>query len=95
MISPIRPAPHCVKKKRPSDIAAMQRASLFGVGMSYSPSMVPSGAMRPILLAKFSVNQRSPSGPTQTLRSDAFGVVTLYSVMPPSRSMRQRPFAEV
>ena len=61
----------------------------------YSPSIMPSGAMRPILLAKFSVNQRSPSGPTQTLRNEAFGVVTLYSIMPPFRSMRHRPFAEV
>ena len=32
----------------PSDIAVMQRAPLPGVGMAYSPSTVPSGAMRPI-----------------------------------------------
>ena len=37
---------------------AMQRAPLAGVGMSYSPSSVPSGAMWPILFAKFSVHQR-------------------------------------
>ena len=52
----------------------MQRAPLAGVGMSYSPIMAPSESMRPILLAKFSVNQRSPSAPTATPRSDAFGV---------------------
>ena len=74
MISPIIPASHCVKYSRPFDIALMQRAPLAGVGMSYSPSMVPSGAMRAILLAKFSVDQRSPSGPTQTPRNEAFGV---------------------
>ena len=57
----------------------MQRAPLAGVGMSYSPINVPSGAMRPILLAKFSVHQRSPSGPTVTPRNEAFGVGTLKS----------------
>ena len=43
-------------------MAAMQRAPLAGVGMSYSPIRVPSGAMWPILLAKFSVHHRLPSG---------------------------------
>ena len=74
MTSPINPASYCVKNSRPSDMAVMQRAPLAGVGISYSPSKVPSGAMRPILLAKFSVNHRSPSAPTVTPRSEAFGV---------------------
>ena len=95
MTSPIRPASHCVKNSRPSDIGAMQRAPLPGVGMSYSPSTVPSGAMRPILLAKLAVYQRSPSAPTVTPRSDAFGVGTLCSVMLPSRSMRPSALVEV
>ena len=46
----------------------MQRAPLAGVGMSYSPINAPSGAMWPILLAKFSVHQILPSGPTVTPR---------------------------
>src|SRR6266550_3654427 len=95
MISPISPASHCVKNSRPSDIGAMQRAPLPGVGMSYSPSTMPSGAMRPILLAKLAVYQRSPSNPTVTPRSDAFGVGTLCSVMLPLRSMRPSALVEV
>src|ERR1700731_5304933 len=73
----------------------MQRARLFGVGISYSPRTVPSGAMRPILLAKFAVYQRSPSAPTVTPRSDAFGVGTLCSVIFPLRSIRPSALVEV
>src|SRR5487761_813389 len=74
--SPIAPASYWVKNSRPSANAAMQRAPLFEVGMSYSPRTVPSGAMQPILLAKFAVYQRSPATPTATPRSEALGVGT-------------------
>src|SRR3984885_7938761 len=73
----------------------MQRAPDFGVGISYSPRTVPSGAMQPILLAKFAVYQRSPSAPTVTPRSDAFGVGTGCSAMRPARWMRPRALDEV
>ena len=73
----------------------MQRAPAFATGIGYSPTMLPSGRMRPILLAKLAVNQRSPSGPTQTPRSEESGVVTLCSVMRPSRSMRPSALVEV
>src|SRR5262249_36938577 len=56
---------------------------------------LPSGAMRPILLEKFSVNQRSPSGATVTPRKEAFGVFTGHSVTHPSASMRPSALALV
>src|SRR4029077_15868251 len=93
--SPIDPASYWVKNSRPSARAVMQRAPLFGVGISYSPRATPSGAMRPILLAKFAVYQRSPSAPTVTPRRDAFGVGTGCSVMRPKRSMRPSALVEV
>ena len=55
-------------------MAVIQRAPLAGVGISYSSIMTPLASIRPILLAKFSVNQSSPSVVTATLRADAFGV---------------------
>ena len=63
MISPIDPASYWVKNSLPSDMGAMQRAPLAEVGMSYSPIKMPSGPMRPILLATVSRNQIAPSGP--------------------------------
>ena len=60
--SPMMPASCPVKNIRPPDVTAMQRAPAFGTGISYSAIIRPSGAMRPILLAKFSVNHSSPSG---------------------------------
>src|SRR5215813_1867564 len=64
-------------------------------GIAYSPITLPSGAMRPILLEKFSVNQRSPSGATVTPRNEASGVFTGHSVTRPCASMRPRALALV
>src|SRR5262249_37179868 len=93
--SPMAPRSCAEKNSRPSGMAMMARAPQFAPGISYSPITLPSGDMRPILLAKFSVNQRSPSGATVTPRSEAFGVFTGHSVMPPCASMRPSPFALV
>ena len=73
----------------------MQRAPLSAVGMSYSPITVPSGAMRPILLAAFSVNHRAPSAPTVIPRSEALGVGTGNSTIVPSRAMRPKQLPPV
>ena len=51
--------------------------------------------MRPILSAKFSVNQRSPSGATVTPRKEASGVLTGHSVTRPCASMRPSALALV
>ena len=73
----------------------MARAPQLSPAIAYSPMTVPSGAMRPILLEKFSVNQRSPSGATVTPRSDASGVFTGHSVTRPCASMRPSALALV
>ena len=82
-----------VKNSLPSGHAAMQRAPAVATGIAYSPAMVPSGFMRPIL--SVSVNQRSPSRATHTPRTDASSVVTGCSVILLSRSMRPSAFALV
>src|SRR5438477_272009 len=76
------------KNRRPSASAVMARAPQPAAGIVYSPMILPFGAMRPILLARFSVNQRSPSGATATPRSEAFGVLTGNSLIRPCASMR-------
>src|SRR5712691_11922787 len=77
--SPMAPASCAEKNRRPSGMAVMARAPQPATGIGYSPIRRPSGAMRPILLAKFSVNEGSPSKATATPRNDAFGVATGHS----------------
>src|SRR5262249_13188796 len=55
MTSPIAPTSWAEKNSRPSGIATMARAPQPSTGIAYSPITLPSGAMRPILLEKFSV----------------------------------------
>ena len=86
---------YCVKNTRPFDKATIQRAPLAGVGILYSPTILPLAFIRPILLAKFSVNQSAPSGPTVTPRADASGVGMENSAIEPSRAIRPRALAPV
>src|SRR5262249_14096133 len=95
MTSPIAPASWAEKNSRPSGMAIMARAPQPSTGIAYSPITLPSGAMRPILLATFSVNQRSPSGATVTPRKEAFGVFTGHSLIRPCKSMRPSALALV
>ena len=95
IISPSAPMSYCVKNSRPFDVATMQRAPLAGVGISYSAIITPFSFIRPILLAKFSVNQRSPSAPTVTPRAEAFGVGMANSAIEPSCAMRPSALAPV
>ena len=76
MTSPIAPASCAEKNSRPSGCAMIARAPQFGPPIGYSPITSPCGDMRPILLAKFSVNHNSPSGATVTPRGEASGVRT-------------------
>ena len=68
--SPMKPPSKAVKNSRPSGQAIIHRAPAFGSGIEYSPTTVPSGFIRPILLAKFAVYQMSPSGAIHTPRRD-------------------------
>src|SRR5262249_49535962 len=95
IISPSAPMSYCEKKSRPLDVATTQRAPLAGVGISYSPIITPFSFIRPILLAKFSVNQSSPPAPTVTPRAEALGVGMANSVIEPSRAMRPSALAPV
>src|SRR5438094_10116722 len=53
---------------------------LSGVGMGYSVT-APPAVMRPMLLQRFSVNQRAPSGPVTIPCGDESGVGSGYSTI--------------